>query len=379
MRAARLQGRPRHPGRPGAVAVHARASGAPSQTVTMCRPRQRPVGGRLRPERARAAPPGRRGLDRPPRHLGPPGRSSWRPARTSTLEIAEGALLLEAAGHGGDPVVRRRPGRRQGRRRCRPSSGWLRPWRLERVRRSSAGARRSRPRRATRCRCGSTGRGPWSAPGTSCSPVLRRPAPAPPSGSRRGRHGLRRAVPAARSTRSARAYRKGAQQHARRRPRRPRQPLGHRRAPKAATPPSTPSSAPSRTSPICSRPRRPTAWRWPSTTPCSARPTTRGSPSIRSGSTTGPTASIAYAENPPKKYQDIYPINFWPDDEADRGRAVGGVQGHPRLLDRARRADLPGRQPAHQADRLLGVAHPRRAEGPPRRRLPGRGLHPARR
>jgi starch synthase (maltosyl-transferring) len=28
--------------------------------------------------------------------------------------------------------------------------------------------------------------------------------------------------------------------------------------------------------------------------------------------------SIAYAENPPKKYQDIYPINFWPDEEADR-------------------------------------------------------------
>jgi starch synthase (maltosyl-transferring) len=28
--------------------------------------------------------------------------------------------------------------------------------------------------------------------------------------------------------------------------------------------------------------------------------------------------SIAYAENPPKKYQDIYPINFWPDREDDR-------------------------------------------------------------
>ena len=31
-----------------------------------------------------------------------------------------------------------------------------------------------------------------------------------------------------------------------------------------------------------------------------------------------PDGSIAYAENPPKKYQDIYPINFWPDDVADR-------------------------------------------------------------
>jgi starch synthase (maltosyl-transferring) len=31
-----------------------------------------------------------------------------------------------------------------------------------------------------------------------------------------------------------------------------------------------------------------------------------------------PDGSIAYAENPPKKYQDIYPINFWPAEEADR-------------------------------------------------------------
>jgi starch synthase (maltosyl-transferring) len=31
-----------------------------------------------------------------------------------------------------------------------------------------------------------------------------------------------------------------------------------------------------------------------------------------------PDGSIAYAENPPKKYQDIYPINFWPDREVDR-------------------------------------------------------------
>ena len=31
-----------------------------------------------------------------------------------------------------------------------------------------------------------------------------------------------------------------------------------------------------------------------------------------------PDGSIRFAENPPKKYQDIYPINFWPDDESDR-------------------------------------------------------------
>jgi len=31
-----------------------------------------------------------------------------------------------------------------------------------------------------------------------------------------------------------------------------------------------------------------------------------------------PDGTIAYAENPPKRYQDIYPINFWPEAEADR-------------------------------------------------------------
>ena len=31
-----------------------------------------------------------------------------------------------------------------------------------------------------------------------------------------------------------------------------------------------------------------------------------------------PDGTIRYAENPPKKYQDIYPIDFWPELESDR-------------------------------------------------------------
>ncbi len=31
-----------------------------------------------------------------------------------------------------------------------------------------------------------------------------------------------------------------------------------------------------------------------------------------------PDGSIRYAENPPKKYQDIHPIEFWPAEEVDR-------------------------------------------------------------
>ena len=45
-------------------------------------------------------------------------------------------------------------------------------------------------------------------------------------------------------------------------------------------------------------------------------------------------------------------------------------------LDRSRHPDLPGRQPAHQADRLLAVADRRGPARAPRRDLPLRGLHP---
>jgi len=36
-----------------------------------------------------------------------------------------------------------------------------------------------------------------------------------------------------------------------------------------------------------------------------------------------PDGSIKYAENPPKKYQDIYPVNFWPESP-DEGENDGG-------------------------------------------------------
>ena len=54
-------------------------------------------------------------------------------------------------------------------------------------------------------------------------------------------------------------------------------------------------------------------------------------------------------------------------------RCAGSIQ----VLDRPRRQDLPRRQPAHQAGRVLAVAHRRRRHGPPRRHLAGRGVHQA--
>ena len=57
--------------------------------------------------------------------------------------------------------------------------------------------------------------------------------------------------------------------------------------------------------------------------------------------------------------------------------ALGGGEGHPPLLDRAGRADLPRGQPPHQADPVLGVGHRGGPGRPSRRDLPRRGLHAA--
>ena len=65
-----------------------------------------------------------------------------------------------------------------------------------------------------------------------------------------------------------------------------------------------------------------------------------------------PDGTIKYAENPPKKYQDIYPFDFESDDWQALWHEL--KQRH-RVLDRPRRHDLPRRQPAHQAVRVLGV------------------------
>ena len=65
-----------------------------------------------------------------------------------------------------------------------------------------------------------------------------------------------------------------------------------------------------------------------------------------------PDGTIQYAENPPKKYQDIYPFDF---ETAALARAVAGAEERARLLDRSGRAHLPRRQSAHQALRVLGV------------------------
>ena len=87
-----------------------------------------------------------------------------------------------------------------------------------------------------------------------------------------------------------------------------------------------------------------------------------------------PDGSMRYAENPPKKYEDIVNPDF-----ASRGcrRAVECAARRGAVLDRTGREDFPGRQSPHQAVPVLGMADPRSSASPPRRDLPRRSLYPA--
>ena len=76
--------------------------------------------------------------------------------------------------------------------------------------------------------------------------------------------------------------------------------------------------------------------------------------------TTRADGSIAYAENPPKKYQDIYPLNFDNDPDGIYREVLRVVMV---WVERGVTLD-PGRQPAHQAGRVLGVDHRGGRDGP---------------
>ena len=101
---------------------------------------------------------------------------------------------------------------------------------------------------------------------------------------------------------------------------------GRSAPPRAGTTPSTPTSARSPTSAPSCGPPAPRASRSPSTSRCRPPPTTPGSRSIPEWFTTLPDGSIAYAENPPKKYQDIYPVNFDNDPEGIRAEVLRVVR-----------------------------------------------------
>ncbi len=137
----------------------------------------------------------------------------------------------------------------------------------------------------------------------------------------------------------------------------------------------TRASARSRISRHCAtRPRRQGS-SWRSTSPSSAR---RDHPWLAEHPDWfdwRPDGSLKFAENPPKKYEDIVNVDFYAPDAVPelwvalcRRRAV---------LGRAGRAHLPRRQPAHEAVAVLGMADRRGARGVSGCDLPRRGVHPA--
>ena len=87
-----------------------------------------------------------------------------------------------------------------------------------------------------------------------------------------------------------------------------------------------------------------------------------------------PDGSVQYAENPPKKYQDIYPFDFETRDWRGLWNELKSIVDF--WIERGMQ-DIPRRQPAHQGVCLLGMADPHHEAGASRRDLSGGGVYPA--
>ena len=123
-----------------------------------------------------------------------------------------------------------------------------------------------------------------------------------------------------RSTRSARTNRKGRNNALIAGARRPRVAVGDRGRGAAATRRSTPSSARSRTCARCAPPPTATASTSRSTGRSSARADHPWLTQHPEWFHRRPDGTLKYAENPPKRYQDIYNVNW---DSPGLARAVG--------------------------------------------------------
>ena len=129
---------------------------------------------------------------------------------------------------------------------------------------------------------------------------------------------------------------------------------------KADTMPCIPSSERSKISGACYRLAPSREWRWRSISPSNARRIIPGSRSTRNGSSAGRDGSIQYAENPPKKYEDIVNPDFYGADGEGLWR---GVTRRRAVLGSPGRAHLSRRQSAHQAASVLGMVDPGSAVG----------------
>ena len=166
--------------------------------------------------------------------------------------------------------------------------------------------------------------------------------------------------------------RKGRNDAPKRRPGRPRQPVGDRRAPRAATPPSHPDlgTIEDFDALVAAARAEGIEIALDFAVQCSAdHPWLTEHPEWFRRR---PDGTLKYAENPPKRYRDIYNVDFDCEDWRGLWSALRDVVLYWVV---ARRRDLPRRQPPHQAARVLGVADRVGARRRSRRRVPQRGIH----
>ena len=186
--------------------------------------------------------------------------------------------------------------------------------------------------------------------------------------------GLRRALPAADSPDRPQLSQR-AQQHADCRTRRTRQPMGDRVDGGRPHRDRTRARHARGLRPLRRPRRRHTASRSRSTSRSRPRRIIPTSTQHPEWFRHRPDGTIKYAENPPKKYQDIYPFDF---ESADWQALWHELKARDRVLDRTRRHHLPRRQPAHQAVAILGLGDRRdparasRTRSSSRRRSRGR-------
>ena len=123
-------------------------------------------------------------------------------------------------------------------------------------------------------------------------------------------------------------------------------------------------------------PRASTAWTSRSTSRSTPRPTTRGSSEHPEWFQQRPDGTLKYAENPPKRYQDIYNFNWdtpaWRELwQAWRDVVIHWVDAGVKFF----RVDNPHTKPFPFWEWLIE----RGPRARPRRGLPRRGVHPPRR
>ena len=191
------------------------------------------------------------------------------------------------------------------------------------------------------------------------------------------RHGLRRGVPAADAPDRPHVP-QGPGQHARRAARRSRQPVGHRQRGGRPHSPSHPELGTIDDFDAFVDEREPTRPRGRARLRAAvlARPSV-GHASIPSGSTTAPTARSRTRRTRRRSTRTSTRLNFWPERGRDRVALWEACQEIFEYWIEHGVRDLPRRQPAHEAVRVLGVDDPSRPRRAPRRGLPRRGVHAA--